>query len=173
MHRLVRFVRSRIAVKLTLTLVGFVAASTLVAGLYFRGALDRFAVESLEARLTIAGRLLHDEARARLARNEGPEELSGFVRRAARPTESRVTLIAPDGRALADSDAAPTDLGRLDDPRERPEVRAALAGRVGRDQRASGPVRLPLVYVALPVTDGSGVIGVLRLSRRPTGISTA
>ena len=164
MQRLVRFVRSRIAVKLTLTLVGFVAASTLVAGLYFGAALDRFAVESLEARLTIAGRLLHDEARARLARNDGPEELSGFARRAARPTESRVTLIASDGRVLADSDAAPTDLGRLDDSRDRPEVRAALAGRVGRDQRASGPVTLPLVYVALPVTDGGGVIGVLRLA---------
>ena len=164
MHRLVRFVRSRIAVKLTLTLVGFVAASTLVAGLYFRAALDRFAVDSLEARLTIAGRLLHDEARARLARNDGPEELSGFARRAARPTESRVALIAPDGRVLADSDAAPTDLGRLDDPRDHPEVRAALAGRVGRDQRASGPVRLPLVFVALPVTDGGAVIGVLRLA---------
>ncbi|HEU4369217.1 MAG TPA: ATP-binding protein [Methylomirabilota bacterium] len=164
MQRVVRFVRGRIAVKLTLTLVGFVAASTLVAGLYFRAALGRFAVEALEARLTVAGRLLHDEARARLARGEAPAELSAFVRRAARPTESRVTLIDPDGRVLADSDVVPPELGRLENHRDRPEVRAALDGRVGRAQRTSGSVGVPLLYVALPVADGGRVLGVLRLA---------
>jgi hypothetical protein len=72
LRHLLRLVRGRIAVKLTLTLVGFVAVSTLVAGLYLREALDRFAVESLEARLVTAGRLLHDEARARLGREDAP-----------------------------------------------------------------------------------------------------
>ena len=56
-------VRRWIVVKLTLTLVGFVAVTTLVAGLYSRHALDQFAVEALESRLATAGRLLHDEAR--------------------------------------------------------------------------------------------------------------
>src|SRR5688572_7092172 len=101
LHGLLRLVRGRIAVKLTLTLVGFVAVSTLVAGLYLRQALDRFAVESLEARLATAGRLLHDEARAHLTRVEPTEDLAAFARRAARPTDSRVTLIAPDGRVVA------------------------------------------------------------------------
>ena len=151
---LARFVRGRIAVKLTLTLVGFVALSTLVAGLYLRQALNRFAVESLESRLATAGRLLHDDVRARLARADGPEELGGFVRRAARPTESRVTLIAPDGRVLADSNIVPTDLGRLENLGDRPEVRAALAGGVGRDLRTSGSVEMTLLYVAVPVNDG-------------------
>jgi two-component system phosphate regulon sensor histidine kinase PhoR len=164
LRRLLRLVRGQIAVKLTLTLVAFVAVSTLVAGLYLRQALDRFAVDSLEARLATAGRLLHDEARARVTRDDTREELGAFVRRAARPTDSRVTLIAPDGRVLADSDVAQADLARLENHGERPEVRAALAGRVGRDQRTSGTLGAPLLYVAVPVSDGGRVLGALRLA---------
>jgi two-component system phosphate regulon sensor histidine kinase PhoR len=173
LRRLVRLVRGRIAVKLTLTLVGFVAVSILVAGLYLGEALDRFAVESLEARLATAGRLLHDEARHRLARDESREELAAFVRRAARPTDSRVTLIAPDGRVVADSDVPVAELGRLEDHRDRPEVRAALAGRTGRGQRRSGSIGVPLLYVALPVTDGGRVLGVLRLALPMTVATSA
>jgi two-component system phosphate regulon sensor histidine kinase PhoR len=173
LRRLVRFVRGRIAVKLTLTLVGFVAVSTLVAGLYLRSALDRFAVESLEARLATAGTLLHEEARTRLVRGDGAEELGGFARRAARPTNSRVSIIAPDGRVLADSEVAPVELGRLDNHRDRVEVRAALQGRIGRDLRTSASVYAPLLYVALPVSDGGRVVGVLRLALPLSAVTSA
>jgi two-component system phosphate regulon sensor histidine kinase PhoR len=172
MHRLLALLRSRIAVKLTLTLVGFVAVSTLVAGLYLGQALDRFAVDWLEARLLTAARLLHDEAAARLARHEPAAELAAFVRRAARPTDARVTVIAPDGRVLADSDVAPADLPRLDDHRDRPEVQAALAGRVGRAQRSSDTLRAALLYVAIPVGEGRP-LGVLRLALPLAAVSAA
>ena len=164
LQRLVRFVRGRIAVKLTLTLVGFVAVSMLVAGLYLGRALDRFAVASLEGRLVTAGRLLQDDVRGLLGRGAGAEAFGAFVRRAARPTESRVTVIAPDGVVVADSEVAPGELGRLENHRDRPEVRAALAGQVGRDLRTSASVRAPLLYVALPVYDVDRVIGVVRLA---------
>jgi two-component system, OmpR family, phosphate regulon sensor histidine kinase PhoR len=164
LRRLSGLVRSRIVVKLTLTLVGFVAVTSLVAGLYLSRALDRFAVASLQSRLVTAGRLLHDEARLLLAGGAGTEAVNAFVRRAARPTESRVTLIAPDGIVLGDSEVAPADLGRLENHRERPEVRAALAGGVGHDLRTSVSVHAPLLYVALPVRDGDRLVGVLRLA---------
>jgi two-component system phosphate regulon sensor histidine kinase PhoR len=170
---LLRLVRGRIAVKLTLTLVGFVAVSTLVAGLYLRQALDRFAVESLEARLATAARLLHDEARAHLTRGAPAEDLAAFARRASRPTDSRVSVITPDGRVVADSDVATADLGRLENHRDRPEVRTALAGRVGRDQRMSGSLSAPLLYVALPVTDGTRVLGALRLALPLAAVTSA
>jgi len=51
--------RRRIAVKLTLTLLGFVAITVLAAGLYLNHALERLAVESLESRLATAAALLH------------------------------------------------------------------------------------------------------------------
>ena len=164
LSRFARFVRGRIAVKLTLTLVGFVAVSTLVAGLYLGRALDRFAVGSLEGRMVTAGQLLHAEARSLLTADASAEALGAFVRRAARPTESRVTVIASDGRVLGDSEVAPAELASLDDHRDRPEVRAALEGREGHDRRTSASLRAPLLYVALPVRDADRVIGVIRLA---------
>ena len=119
---------------------------------------------SLEARLVTASRLLHDEARALLARGAGADALEAFVRRAARPTESRVTVIAPDGAVVGDSEVARAELPRLENHRDRPEVRAALQGRVGRDLRTSASVHAPLLYVALPVREGDRVVGVLRLA---------
>jgi two-component system phosphate regulon sensor histidine kinase PhoR len=160
----VHFVRARIARKLTLTLVGFVAVTTLAAGLYLSRALESFAVESLEARLQGAGRLLADEARGLLARAAPPAELHAFVLRAARPLEARVTLIAADGRVLGDSEVAPEDLVRVENHAGRPEVAAALAGRVGRDVRTSATIGVPLLYVAVPLRDGGDVTGVLRLA---------
>jgi two-component system, OmpR family, phosphate regulon sensor histidine kinase PhoR len=162
--RLTGFVRDRIVVKLTLTLVGFVAVSLLAGGVYLGRALDRFAEASLESRLATAGRLLYDETRALLASRASAEAMGAFVRRAARPTESRVTVIAPDGVVLGDSEVAPGDLGRLENHRDRPEVRAALEGRVGRHLRTSVSVHAPLMYVALPVRDGDRLAGVLRLA---------
>jgi len=162
--RLIHFLRRSIAWKLTLTLVGFVAVTTLLAGLYLNRALEAFAVDTLEAHLASTGRLLHDEARAVLARGAGAGEARAFVVRVAAPTGSRVTLIATDGRVLGDSEVAPEDLARVENHAGRPEVREALAGRVARDLRTSATTGAPFLYVALPVTDGSRVLGVLRLA---------
>ncbi|HEU5196138.1 MAG TPA: ATP-binding protein [Methylomirabilota bacterium] len=164
LDRLVHFVRGRIAVKLTLTLVGFVAIASLAGGVYLSQALDRFAVESLEARLATGARLLHDDVRGLLQRNASPAELGVFVRRAAAPTESRLTIMTPDGVVVADSEVAPENLSRLENHAARREMRAALAGRVGRDLRTSVSIHAPLLYVALPVHDGGRVIGVVRLA---------
>ena len=84
--------------------------------------------------------------------------------RVARPTGARVTLIAADGRVVGESDRRAEDLARLDNHRDRPEVRTALEGRLGRDLRRSATVDAPLLYVAWPVQDAGQVIGVLRLA---------
>ena len=162
--RLTHLVRARIAVKLVLTLVGFVAVTTLAAGLYLTRALDRFAVESLQARLATAGGLLHDETRALLHRRAGVDEMAAFTRQAARLTDSRVTVMRVDGWVLGDSEVAAGDLGRLENHAARPEMQAALAGDIGHDLRTSVSIQTPLMYVALPVRDGGRVVGVLRLA---------
>ena len=156
--------RRRIAVKLTLTLVGFVAVAVLAGGIYLNQALESFAVESLEARLVGAARLLDDPARALLTRPVAPSAAREFALEAAERTESRVTLIAPDGRVLADSEVGVPALGRLENHRERTEVRTALGGGVGRDLRTSASINTPLLYVAVPVRDGGRIAGVLRLA---------
>jgi two-component system phosphate regulon sensor histidine kinase PhoR len=156
--------RRRIAVKLTLTLVGFVAVAVLAAGLYLNQALESFAIEALEARLVTAARLLDDQARALLTPTASPAAAREFALRAGERSDARVTLIALDGRVLGDSEVDLAGLGRLENHRERTEVRAALDGRVGRDLRTSASINTPLIYVAVPVRDGGRLAGVLRLA---------
>jgi two-component system phosphate regulon sensor histidine kinase PhoR len=158
------FLRRRIALKLTLTLVGFTAIAGLAAALYLNHALEAFAVESLEARLAALERVLHDDARD-LLRGPAPEAArQAFAQRAARATGARVTLILPDGRVVAESDTRPGGPAGMENHAGRPEVRAALAGQVGRDLRTSSTLETPLLYVASPVRDGDRIVGVLRLA---------
>jgi len=65
---------------------------------------------------------------------------------------ARVTIIGPTGNVLADSEASPAT------PENRasaPEFAAALAGRVGSDQRRSATIGTPFLYVAVPVSGGA------------------
>ncbi len=158
----VRAIRRRIAIKLTLTLVGFVALSSLAAGLYLDRALARFAEASLESRLVSIAAVLDEGARAAL--RAGGADAQAFAVRSAAATGARVTLVEPGGRVLGESERSAEQLDLLENHRDRPEVKAALEGRRGRDLRTSATVDTPLLYVAVPVKDGGTVAGVLRLA---------
>src|SRR5206468_3386054 len=161
---LVHFLRRSIARKLTLTLVGFVAVTMIAAGLYLNRALEAFAVDTLEVRLATISRLLHDETRALILRDASPAEFRALALRGSRPTASRITLIAADGRVLGDSEVAVDDLPGVENHATRPAVLAALAGRGGCYRRTGAPIGPSLLYVALPIVDGGRVIGVIRVA---------
>jgi two-component system, OmpR family, phosphate regulon sensor histidine kinase PhoR len=163
MAMLLRTIRRSIALKLTLTLIGFVAISSAVAGLYLSRALQAFAVESLETRLGAVAAVAQDEAAAAL-RSGTPASMQELVGRIARSTGARVTLIAPDGRVLGESERGLGDLAAMNNHADRPEVRAALAGRQGRDLRLSTTIAAPLLYVAVPVRVDGRLVGALRLA---------
>ena len=70
---------------------------------------------------------------------------------------TRVTLIAPGGALLGDSWVGAERLGSIESHAERPEVREALAGRVGSDVRRSNTSGRELHYFALPCEGGGAV----------------
>ena len=77
---------------------------------------------------------------------------SGVVRSFAGKTRGRLTLIAQDGRVLSDSDAR---TNRMENHRGRPEIEAALAGRIGSARRKSTTMGVDFLYVAVPVAGGA------------------
>jgi two-component system phosphate regulon sensor histidine kinase PhoR len=160
--QLVHWLRKSIALKLTFTLVGFVALTLLIAGFYLNRALERLAVEGVEQRLGTAAQLLHDEARALLARGATAEENQAFAVQGSRSSGFRVTVMTPEGQVVGESEVPLRDLSRIENHRGRREVEAALAGRQGRDLRRSTTIDAPLLYVALPVRDNGRIIGVIR-----------
>jgi len=76
-------------------------------------------------------------------------------------SQLRVTLIAADGSLVGDSDVPLDRLAGVENHASRPEVRAALAGGVGRDTRQSATVGRSLLYVAIPAAEpGGGAVRV-------------
>ncbi len=148
---------TRIQLRLGLALAGLLALVVFSAGAL------------VEHRLEVAERaevLRSLESRARLVRaslgaDTDPSEpgpaLHAAVDRAARAAAARVTLIAADGRVVADSHVEPGALARLENHARRPEIVAAFSGRVGTHTRSSATTGHRYVYVGLP-PGPSGVV---------------
>ncbi len=80
-----------------------------------------------------------------------PSDPTVFKQYAA-AARGRLTLIARDGRVLADSEA---EADRMENHANRAEVQLALAGKTGSTRRKSPTLGVPFLYVAVPVTEGA------------------
>ena len=72
----------------------------------------------------------------------GSEAWDGLADRLGRSGGARVTLIAPDGRVVGDSEVPLEELPRLENHAERPEVAGALARGTASSQRRSAATSL-------------------------------
>jgi two-component system phosphate regulon sensor histidine kinase PhoR len=104
------------------------------------------------------------EGQAHAVRAALPAEAGALQEQAAalgRELGIRVTVVRTDGVVVADSTGDPSG---FENHAGRPEVRAALAGRVGVASRVSESVGRPFRYVALPPREGLVVRVALPLS---------
>ena len=90
------------------------------------------------------------------------DKIQREVVRATRGVDMRITVIAPDGTVIADSDEDPRV---MDNHAGRPEVREAIARGLGSSTRFSRTLQRQMFYVALAVTGERGrPLGVVRTS---------
>jgi two-component system, OmpR family, phosphate regulon sensor histidine kinase PhoR len=143
--------------KLVAAIVALVAVALLASG----WAAERGLRARERARLEVE--LEHQAKLVRELLATGQRGGQAAVLRAAGASSLRVTLIAPDGTVQADSDVAPGELAQLENHAARPEVKAALAGRSGRDVRRSESVARPFLYVAIPSASAPGA-GAVRVA---------
>ncbi len=91
------------------------------------------------------------------------EQDTGQVNRLCRDlgslTQTRLTVILPDGRVLGDSSQAPEE---LDNHRDRPEFIQALNGDIGQSIRFSDTARRRLLYLAVPLRADGAIVAVAR-----------
>jgi two-component system phosphate regulon sensor histidine kinase PhoR len=142
------------------------SAVALVSLLLLAGpALQRRALHQTADTLAVEARLMARAVEDALARGTSPDALDPLVDEASREVEARVTVVAPDGRVLADSAVSGPELAALENHGGRPEVKEALTGRPAQAQRHSATLGADLLYAAVPVRHGGQVVGVARLSR--------
>ncbi|MCA1962230.1 MAG: PAS domain-containing protein [Desulfomonile sp.] len=126
-------------------------ASAAVKTLYFQSTTDDLKARAKLIEEIIKWQLDHDHAIAldKLCKELGPA------------IATRITLILPSGKVIADSHEDPA---QMEDHSIRPEFKDAIAGNVGVAQRYSFSVHQEMMYVALPVLEKGDVAGVVRVS---------
>jgi len=153
--------------------VGAVVASAaaLLAVLVLVGPdLRRRTVEHTRDTLWAEARLMARVVERPLAEGASSGEIDALVDSTAREVSARVTIIAPDGRVLADSSLSGPELAAVENHGHRPEVMEALRGGTGSAIRRSATVDVDLLYAAVPIRHEGQVIGVARVALPLYGI---
>ena len=83
-------------------------------------------------------------------------------------TNTRITVILPQGRVIGDTEADPEG---MDNHKDRPEIREAASGAVGRSIRPSPTLNEERMYVAIPVHRDGSLAAVVRTSIPVTAIN--
>jgi two-component system, OmpR family, phosphate regulon sensor histidine kinase PhoR len=134
--------------------------SILLASWYASRSLHRFYIQRTAADLNVRAHLLQDEILKILS----PLDRAGIdqqCKRLGSESGTRITVILPSGEVVGDSEENPF---QMDNHAGRPEVRDALAGRIGSATRFSATLRRIMMYVAIPLKNDGVLRGVIRVA---------
>ncbi|HEY6838414.1 MAG TPA: ATP-binding protein [Geobacteraceae bacterium] len=161
-------VRFRWKLMLSYAVLVLLMGGTLYA--YLRHTLENYFVEDIRGNLLNEARLARLLATREDALGREAEAVADVI---GREIKARVTIIAPDGTVLGDSEVPPAELHHLENHSNRPEVRQALASGEGSSIRYSETLRLFMLYVAVRLQPDRGEPGVLRLALPLTSLAQA
>jgi two-component system phosphate regulon sensor histidine kinase PhoR len=154
--------RTRIAATAVAATAAALLAVFLLVGPAVRGRSIEESREALHAEAALMARFVEDP----LASGGEPSLLDRIVDDTARVSAGRrFTIVAPDGRVLADSAASGPQLAALENHAHRPEVEQAVATGRGSDIRRSATVGEDLLYAAVAIRRGGRLLGVSRVAR--------
>ena len=154
----------RLRARLIVTALASAAGALLVVLVLATPELRARALEAARGRLLAEARLMARVVEAPLAAGASSEELDALVDATARDVSARVTIIAPDGRVLADSEVSGVRLRTLENHGERPEVREARERGAGSAVRPSTTVGRELLYGAVRMERGARLLGFSRVA---------
>jgi len=146
---------------LLITLISLTAATW-----FASHTLKRFFFDQNAKALETRGLILKDQVLEKL-KQANPKEVDYLCKEIGARADTRVTVILPSGRVLADSHKDPR---KMDNHATRPEVIKALGGEVGISVRHSSTLQKNMMYVALPLEEKGKVIAVIRTSLPVTSI---
>ena len=134
---------ARIFIKLLVAVLGVLVVALTAVDFLASRVTERMYLEQLKTEMIEKGTLLA----------VSPQEFNqGHIHELARAAGARMTIIAADGRVVADSDA---NADRMENHASRPEVAGALAGRSSSATRQSSTLRADFLYVAVPLGKGA------------------
>jgi two-component system phosphate regulon sensor histidine kinase PhoR len=88
-------------------------------------------------------------------------EMDNLTKSLGKQLNARITVIDTTGKVIADSDSDPH---AMKNHRHRPEIEAALSGKIGQARRFSTTVEKDMLYVASPIIINNQAVAVIRTS---------
>ncbi|MDZ7666042.1 MAG: ATP-binding protein [Desulfotignum sp.] len=127
---------------------------------YFNRHSRRFFLENTEKELIVRARLIELKIAGMLSEKPVQEQkLNALCKEVGTAIQTRITIVAPSGRVIADSFAR---VATMENHRNRPEIKTAFSGRQGMAIRGSRTLDQDMMYIALPVEGPEGVSAVIR-----------
>ncbi len=164
MRAIRRAVPGGLTFRLTLILLIAAALGMTVMGLYITRALETYSTENLKSGLVKEARLVQDDITSALRKDPSRESGQALAEQYGARLKARITIIAPDGTVIGDSERTIREVRKMENHASRPEVAAALAGAIGSDLRHSQTLNAAMLYIAVPLNDGQQIKGALRLA---------
>jgi two-component system phosphate regulon sensor histidine kinase PhoR len=118
----------------------------------------QFFREELRGRSELVAQELAAESSGTSASVDRMTRARALSERIRKTTNTRVTIIEPNGRVLVDTDEDPA---RMANHADRHEVREALVGRVGEHSRFSDTIKERMMYLAVPVNGADGKVAAV------------
>ncbi len=117
--------------------------------------LNAFIVSQTQENLTARAHLFSQNIRVDdiSLKADSLQEINRRCKQAGEASGTRITVILPEGRVLADSEE---DSRIMENHRDRPEIAAALKGGVGSAIRYSATLQRKMMYVAIGIPQDKG-----------------
>lgn len=151
------------SIKWRLTAIFFIVTALFLflLGLYLMNTMEQYSFNNIQNNLLSYARLMSDDLQASFAKPPSREFFEGYARRVSQDINARVTIIDTNGEVLGDS---LLDKDSMVNHADRPEVKKAVNGEVGKSVRYSTSLEKRMFYFASPVKTGDQVLGVVRVA---------
>ena len=156
--------------RITIWFVLLVIIIMAVVGAYLTSSVRNNQLDNLRTHLENEARITAEGSLPGFAGQERENDLDALAKKLGSQIDARITIIAIDGTVLGDSDEVPAV---MENHADRPEIRDALTSGFGESTRYSTTLGTQMMYVAIPITDESEIIGVARVALPLTQVESS
>jgi two-component system, OmpR family, phosphate regulon sensor histidine kinase PhoR len=145
--------------RITISFILVVIVSMGILGVYLVNSTRNSQLDNLRSQLENEARITAEASLPVFLVQDG--DLDTLAKKLGDEIDARITIIALNGTVLGDSQADPAT---MENHATRPEVIDALASGLGESTRYSATLGEQMMYVAVPVTNQSTIVGVARVA---------
>ncbi|MGA2774451.1 MAG: ATP-binding protein [Candidatus Omnitrophota bacterium] len=126
--------------------------------------LEENSLRDLKSSLVNQAQLIESQLSSKPIIQAETPTLENLVKDLSSKIRSRITIVDTKGKVLADSEKSLNEIPTMENHATRPEIKLALSGLTGEELRYSATLKMNMLYVAVPIKSGKGIIGVMRLA---------